>query len=72
MQRWKECVNQEMTETGCLKTRSSNVPGRAFECDINRGQLLIAEKVPQGHNRVVAGHSLWCKPWEWGHLAFTA
>lgn len=50
MQRQKQHVDQEVTETGCLKTRSSNEPGRAFECDINKGQSLIDEKVPQGHS----------------------
>lgn len=51
MQRQKQYVNQEVTETGCLKTLSANVPERAFECDLSKDQLLIAEKVPQGHSR---------------------
>lgn len=72
MQRQKQCVNQEVTETGCLKTRSSDVPRRAFECDINKSQSLIAEKVPQGHGHVEAGHSLWCRRGEQGHLASTS
>lgn len=49
MQRQTECIKQEVTETGCLKTLSAKVPERAFECVTNKGQLLIAETVPQGH-----------------------
>lgn len=57
MQRQKQRVNQEVTQTSCLKTTSANVPGRAFECDIHEGQLLTAEKDPQGHSNAEAGLS---------------
>ena len=50
MQRQDECVNQGVTEASYLKTLFANMPERAFERDVNQGQLLRADKVPQGHS----------------------
>lgn len=66
MQRQRQCVHQEVAEAGFVKTGSANVPGRTLECDINKGWVLRARKVPQGHSHR-------CRRWrrrrEQGHLA---
>lgn len=56
----KQCVNEEVTETGHLKMRSANVPGRAFESDSHKGPLWMARRSPKA--RPHEGRTQpWCK-----------